>query len=154
MNAAEGEVQEKGYVASFPSLVNIWGEATYIMVLKDASGIVKLYALVNVENYNVVATGETQDAVMKKYKELLVQKGEIEMPEPDALTVTVTVSAARDAVIEGNTVLYFSASDGYIYKGILANNESLIFIGVGDTVTIEYSESATSGIRDIIKINK
>ena len=154
MNAAEGEVQEKGYVASFPSLVNIWGEATYIMVLKDASGIVKLYALVNVENYNVVATGETQDAVMKKYKELLVQKGEIEMPEPDALTVTVTVSAVRDAVIEGNTVLYFSASDGYIYKGILANNESLIFIGVGDTVTIEYSESATSGIRDIIKINK
>ena len=44
MNAAEGEVQEKGYEASFPSLVNVSGEATYIMVLKDATGIVKLYA--------------------------------------------------------------------------------------------------------------
>ena len=50
MAAAEGEVQEKGYVASFPSLVNISGQATYIMVLKDDAGLVKLYALVNVEN--------------------------------------------------------------------------------------------------------
>ena len=78
MGAAEGEVQEKGYTASFPSLVNIAGEATYIMVLKDANSIVKLYALVNVENYGIVATGATQDEVMQAYKALLVQNVVIE----------------------------------------------------------------------------
>lgn len=154
MNAAEGEVQEKGYEASFPSLVNICDEATYIMVLKDASGIVKLYALVNVENYNIVATGDTQDAVMKRYKELLVQKGEIEMPEPDTLTATVEVTGLRDTVIDGNTVIYITAADGFVYKGVLSENESLIFIGVGDTLTVEYSESATQGIREILGYKK
>ena len=53
MNSAEGQVQEKGYVASFPSLINVSGKATYIMVLKDNAGLVKLYALVNVEKLYV-----------------------------------------------------------------------------------------------------
>ncbi len=56
MNAAEGEVQEKGYQASFPSLINVDGTPTYIMVMKDASGLVKLYAAVNVEQYNIVVS--------------------------------------------------------------------------------------------------
>ncbi len=59
MGAAEGQVQEKGYVASFPSLINVSGQPSYIMVLKDANGLVKLYAIVNVQQYNIVATGET-----------------------------------------------------------------------------------------------
>ena len=75
MNAAQGEVQEKGYTASFPALINVEGEATYIMVLKDAGGLVKLYALVNVEKYSIVATGETQKEAMQAYKQLLVQEG-------------------------------------------------------------------------------
>ncbi|MGN1345261.1 MAG: hypothetical protein ACI4V1_00630, partial [Eubacteriales bacterium] len=56
MSAAEGSVQQYGYRASFPSLINVGGEATYIMVLKDASGIVKMYSMVNVRNYNIVVT--------------------------------------------------------------------------------------------------
>ena len=75
MGAAEGEVQEKGYEASFPSLVNIAGEPTYIMVLKDANGLVKLYALVNVRQYNIVATGETQASAIAAYTALLAQNG-------------------------------------------------------------------------------
>ena len=60
MAAAEGEVQEKGYQASFPSLINVEGNPTYIMVLKDSGGLVKLYAAVNVEQYNIVTTAATQ----------------------------------------------------------------------------------------------
>lgn len=71
MDAAEGEVQEKGYQASFPSLINVDGNPTYIMVLKDASGLVKLYAAVNVEQYNYVTTASTQEECIEKYKELL-----------------------------------------------------------------------------------
>ena len=78
MQAAEGEVQEKGYVASFPSLINAAGEATYIMVLKDNGGLVKLYALVNVEQYSIVATGSTQTEAMAAYKALLLENGIVE----------------------------------------------------------------------------
>lgn len=151
MNAAEGEVQEKGYEASFPSLVNIAGEATYIMVLKDASGIVKLYALVNVENYNLVVTGETQDEVMKKYKALLVSEGEVNnIPTPEALKATVKIENIRDAVISGNSVVYLYGDDGLVYKGQVATLEKLMLISVGDTVNIEYIETDTQGIREII----
>lgn len=71
MAAAEGEVQEKGYQASFPSLINIDGQPTYIMVLKDASGLVKLYAAVNVEQYNLVTTAATQAECIQKYRTLI-----------------------------------------------------------------------------------
>ncbi len=71
MSAAEGEVQEKGYQASFPSLINVSGNPTYIMVLKDSGGLVKLYAAVNVEQYNLVATASTQADCLKKYKEII-----------------------------------------------------------------------------------
>ena len=60
MHAAEGEVQEKGYQASFPSLINVGGQATYIMVLKDSGGLVKLYALVNVEKYSMARRSRRQ----------------------------------------------------------------------------------------------
>ncbi len=151
MNAAEGEVQEKGYEASFPSLVNIAGEATYIMVLKDASGIVKLYALVNVENYNLVVTGETQDEVMKKYKALLVSEGEVDnIPTPEALKATVKIENIRDAVISGNSVVYLYGDDGLVYKGQVADLEKLMLISVGDTINIEYTETDTEGIREIV----
>ncbi|MDD6633075.1 MAG: hypothetical protein PUE83_09465 [Lachnobacterium sp.] len=71
MAAAEGEVQEKRYTASFPSLINVDGNPTYIMVLKDASGLVKLYAAVNVEQYNLVTTASTQAECISKYKALI-----------------------------------------------------------------------------------
>ena len=71
MSAAEGEVQEKGYQASFPSLINVDGHPTYIMVLKDASGLVKLYAAVNVEQYNIVTTASSQTECLNRYKQLL-----------------------------------------------------------------------------------
>ena len=70
MAAAEGEVQEKGYRASFPSLINVDGQPTYIMVLKDASGIVKLYGMVNVESYNMVTTAASLDECFAKYRKM------------------------------------------------------------------------------------
>lgn len=143
MGAAEGEVQEKGYTASFPSLVNISGEATYIMVLKDAHSIVKLYALVNVENYSIVATGATQDEVMVQYKELLVQNDVIAPPEEEIppekepQSVTVTVKDIRIVTIDGSSFLYLTAEDGAVYKGSFRDDETLILIENGDSLSLK-----------------
>ena len=146
MAAAEGEVQEKGYVASFPSLVNIAGEATYIMVLKDASGLVKLYALVNVENYSIVATGENQTEAMKEYKRLLRANGiESDSAVDTALTRDIEVHNLRDVTISGNSYVYIRVGNE-LYRGSVADDETLLFITVGSKITVTYTESDTEGI--------
>ena len=154
MGAAQGEVQEKGYVASFPSLINVEGEATYIMVLKDENGLVKLYALVNVENYSIVATGESQATAKKAYLEELFNRGVIkedELPAPETLTVDVTVSTVRLATVGGETVVYITAEDGVVYRGSLASDETLILITEGMSLTVEYAETEHEKIRAIVK---
>ena len=152
MGAAQGEVQEKGYVASFPSLINVEGEATYIMVLKDENGLVKLYALVNVENYSIVATGESQTTAKQAYIKELFNRGVIkedELPAPETLTADVTVKTVRLATVGGETVVYVTAEDGVVYRGDLASDESLILITEGQTLTITYSETEHEKIRAI-----
>lgn len=146
MKAAEGEVQEKGYVASFPSLINVSGNATYIMVLKDSGGLVKLYALVNVENYSIVATGNTQTEAKEAYLKLLQQEGILkpeDTPEPPApdnlLSAEITVSNIRLVTVSGESWVYLTAEDGTLYKRSVAADESVLLIGVGDKITVKYT---------------
>ncbi len=157
MQAAEGEVQEKGYVASFPSLINAAGEATYIMVLKDNGGLVKLYALVNVENYSIVATGATQTEAKQKYIELLKDEGIIEDVEPEPVVpdntkdATVTVEYIRTVTIDGDSVMYISTSDGNLYKRAISEDESMMLIAVGDTINVKYVDTdANEKIKQLV----
>ena len=148
MGAAEGEVQEKGYKASFPALINVSGKATYIMVLKDENSLVKLYALVNVEQYGLVATGSTQAEAMTAYRRLLSQNGLIE--EDTTNKVNVTVQKIEKCVIDGNSWWYFLCSDNNYYRKSIADDQSILFIEENDTLEISFSESETPGIRNII----
>ncbi len=149
MHAAEGEVQEKGYVASFPSLVNIGGQPSYIMVLKDAGGLVKLYALVNVEKYSIVATGTTQNEAIGNYRKLL-QKASLNVPgESELATADVVISLVRIVEIDNQAVVYLTAEDGTVYKSSLNMDESLILIREGDSLSICYDETIVPGIREI-----
>ena len=152
MGAAEGEVQEKGYVASFPALINVKGEATYIMVLKDAGGLVKLYALVNVEQYNLVATGETQEKAFAAYKDLLRSEGvlkEDDIENENKETFTFTVDRKESYTVGGESTLYFfTEKDGesVIFKCALKDSEGLLFVEKGDSLTVTFDESSTKGI--------
>ena len=149
MNAAEGEVQEKGYIASFPSLINVAGEATYIMVLKDSGGLVKLYALVNVEQYSIVATGETQAAVMASYKKLLRENGVSSDAASSGEEYTFGIVEVRMANIGNESFIYLLGNDGNTYKGNISVDESLITLRSLDTITVTATESDTEGIFDI-----
>ena len=145
MSAAAGAVQEKGYVASFPSLVNVSGQATYIMVLKDNAGLVKLYALVNVENYSIVATGATQADAMSSYKKLLRQNN-IEVGAENDATVDITVKNVRIAMVSDVATVYVTATDGKVYKGYLEADEALILIEVGNELTVTATPTDIDGI--------
>ncbi len=151
MQAAEGEVQEKGYVASFPSLINASGEATYIMVLKDNGGLVKLYALVNVENYSIVATGTTQQQAKEKYIELLKEEGIIEStPDtepivPDILREdTVTVKKIYVATVDGESLIYVVGDNGMLYKQPVSKDETLLLVSENEKIDIGSTASGTN----------
>ncbi len=149
MGAAQGEVQEKGYTASFPSLINVSGEATYIMVLKDENGIVKLYALVNVENFSIVATGATQREAMTAYRNQLAAAGGGNTEEGEQVTITV-VDREIVTMSDGPTI-YLTAEDGTVYKGYLETDEALIRVRIGDRVQLSYTETGVDGLYRILK---
>lgn len=157
MESAQGQVQEKGYVASFPSLINVSGEATYIMVLKDSGGLVKLYALVNVENYAIVATGSTQTEAKEEYLKLLKQNGVIdELPEkeeiqsPNVAETNVEIVDINVYTVGGESVFYISASDGQIYKQRLCDDEGLIILRKGDALNIKYKIDSENLVREMV----
>ena len=149
MHAAEGEVQEKGYNASFPSLINVGGQATYIMVLKDSGGLVKLYALVNVEKYSVVATGQTQQEAMAAYRKMLEKNGIAVGTVEDIPKTTVQVSEVRLVTVEDMPTVYLTAEDGKVYKGYLNLDESLILIRTGDTISVVAESTQIGGLYTI-----
>lgn len=153
MMAAEGEVQEKGYVASFPSLINVSGEATYIMVLKDSGGLVKLYALVNVEKYSIVATGSTQTEAKQEYIKLLKQNGITEDSAGGADETVpkteVTVDDVRIVTVGGESIAYITAADGTLYKQSIAANERVMLIRVGDVIEVSYYDTEEKEIKQI-----
>ena len=69
MSSAEGQVQNLKYKATFPLLLNLSGEPTYFIALKDDAGLVKKYAMVNVQKYQLVAIGDTVSQCEEKYNE-------------------------------------------------------------------------------------
>lgn len=150
MAAAEGEVQEKGYQASFPSLINVEGNPTYIMVLKDASGLVKLYAAVNVQQYNLVTTAATQAECMAKYRQLLgIDDGDGDMLPPETDQTDAPPEATDEAEIriqdiryidiDGNTYIYLIDGNENLYRAMVKNHEEMLLLAAGDQVRITYN---------------
>lgn len=156
MSSAEGEVQEKNYKASFPSLINVDGTPTYIMVLTDNGGLVKMYAMVNVEQYNLVVTAETQEEVFAKYRKLLEKEGknsktasDTEEKEDVISEITFVVADMEYITMEGETYVYIKDESGNVYKQKFSEDEGVIKISVGDTISIQYEEME-NGIHRII----
>ena len=147
MDSAEGVVQQYGYVAAFPLLLNIKGQPTYFLPLKDASSLVKMYAMVNVQQYQIVAYGTSLAECEENYDVLLMKNGLIEnepdipdTPEEDKYETELTgvITEIRQAVIDGTTV-YYVAIDTLPEKYLrlsAADNENAAILNVGDTISV------------------
>ena len=143
MSSAEGQVQNLKYTATFPLLLNISGEPTYFVALKDDAGLVKKYAMVNVQKYQIVATGDSVSECEKNYMELMKQNGvNAETKAGDSVKkATGTIAKITDAVVEGNTHQYILLEhDSNIYDVSVADYLDIVRYGVGDTITFEYME--------------
>ena len=146
MQSAEGSVQETGYVATFPLLISIEGRPMYILSLKDSSGLIKEYALVDVQNYQKVYIESSVERLMLSYAEdNPINIEEIETEE--ALeTIQGQIEEIQAVVVDGNTIYYFML-DGHVYRANINLNEALPFIEAGQDV--EFITTEDGVVREI-----
>lgn len=142
MESAEGQVQNLKYTAAFPLLLNISGEPTYFMALKDGAGLVKKYAMVNIQKYQNVAIGDTVAECEKAYVKLLSANGiSSEGGELTMETVSGKIKRVAQAVIDGNSHFYVVLENkDLVFDVPVTEYPEIVKYDVGDTLTIEYTE--------------
>lgn len=143
MQSAEGQVQNLKYTATFPLLLNLQDEPTYFIALKDDAGLVKKYALVNVQKYQIVAIGDTVSECEDNYLSLLYTNGikEAEEDTREVLTLSGKIEKIAQGVIDGNSHYYLmlEGNDG-IFDVSVVDYIDIIRYNVGDEITVEYKE--------------
>lgn len=148
MTSAEGQVQNLGYQAAFPLLLNISGEPTYFMALKDSGGLVKKYAMVNVQKYQWVAIGDTVKQCEQAYLDLLKTNGITKPSASEDLyeNITGVITAIAPVVVDGNTHYYVALEKKDVLFDLDLSDSSLLDIiryREGDKITFSYSEENT-----------
>ena len=148
--SAEGQVQNLKYEATYPLLLNVAGQPTYFMALKDNAGLVKMYAMINVEHYQSVATGSTVAATQESYLQMLASSGALSEDEAAAsgaeVQVTGKIASMAQAVIDGNSHFYLTLEgDSSIYDVALPGLVEVVRYGVGSDVTLSYAKDPESG---------
>ncbi len=156
MSSAEGQVQNLGYRATFPLLLNISDQPTYFMALKDGAGLVKKYAMVNVQKYQWVAIGDTVKECEKAYVTLLATNGISEVKDNHEIYETVTgkITAIAPVVIEGNTHYYVALENNELMFDVDLSDQKLIGIiryQAGDQIQMTYTPEE-SGLQPVTEI--
>lgn len=141
MSSAEGQVQNLNYRATFPLLLNISGEPTYFVALKDGAGLVKKYAMINIQKYQWVAIGDTVKECEKNYSGLLSTNGIVSRQDADLKRASGVIEVIAPVVIDGNTHYYICLKgNDLIFDADLSEEGlySVIRFREGDRVTIDY----------------
>lgn len=162
MASAEGVVQDLGYTSTFPLLLNIGGEPTYFMSLKDSSDLVKMYAMVNVSQYQIVATGTTVAACESNYLSLLQQHGiAVDVDEDDSeiiidqSNISGTVAEIRTAVLDGTSWYYIRLEGAETFYAIAVTaDQSVVVLNVGDAITLQVAADSAGEIQNISSLTK
>lgn len=144
MSSAEGQVQNLGYRATFPLLLNIADEPTYFMALKDAAGLVKKYAMVNVQKYQWVAIGDTVQECEKNYMELLNTNGIVSENTELYKEASGVIKTISPIVLEGTTHYYICLENSDDIFDLDMSDSDLIGIvklKPGDSVKFKYIEN-------------
>ena len=143
MSSAEGQVQNLGYHATFPLLLNISGEPTYFMALKDDAGLVKMYGMVNIQKYQWVATGDSIRECEKAYNKLLKNNGITGAVKRESKTISGKIKNLLSVIIEGNTHIYFALEGKEeIFDVDMTNTDLLDIVKYlpGDHIQFSYTD--------------
>lgn len=150
MASAEGLVQEKKYTASFPLLINLNNKPTYLLSLKDDAGLVKMYAFIDVEDYQKVVVSDASLGVESAAEKYLSNYGVIN--EEKVLSKEITIKHITNATIDGNTYYYVIDTNNEHYQASIKINRNLLpFLGKDDKVKITYNSGEVNQIVNISK---
>ncbi len=163
--SAQGKVQQYGYRATFPILLNVSGEPTYFMALKDSSELVKMYAMVNVEQSTVVGVGTGLAECTENYVSELEKNGvnididvdsmgddETDVPTVEMVDVSGTVEEIRSVITGGETYFYIKLNgNSTYYKVAVKDAEKIVILNVGDEITFSVEKTAKG---DIVAVDK
>ena len=154
MQSAEGQVQNLRYQATFPLLINVSGQPTYFMALKDDAGLVKQFAMLDIQRYQNVAVGNTVAECQKAYQALLATNGVLAESGVDtgAVEKQGTIAHIAQAVVEGNSHFYVKLDDGSaIYDFALPGLIEIVGYKEGDAITFTYVEAEpTNPVEEIV----
>ncbi|QIK70782.1 hypothetical protein G7062_10975 [Erysipelothrix sp. HDW6C] len=145
---AVGSIQEKGYTPTTPTLQNVGGFPTYVMSLKDASGVVRGLSYVNYQDYTKSAVGDTSALAEKAYLNVMgSQEGLV--PE-DVETIEAKVLDVRQVLIDGNTFYLFTV-EGHegIFQAPLILDDRLAFMATGNTIKFTTTATKVTAVESI-----
>ena len=151
MSSAEGQVQNLRYTATFPILINVSNQPTYFMSLKDGEGLVKKFAMVNIQSYQIVAIGDTVAQCQTNYINLLATNGVDVSSSQEVVAGTQasgTISSITSVVRDGNTHFYLTLEgSNEIYDFSILTLPEIILYHTGDALSFTYTEDSESSVR-------
>ncbi len=150
--SAQSQVQQMRYNATFPLLLNIADQPTYFISLKGDDGLVKMYAMVNVQQYSIVSTGATVAECEQNYRTALAHNGliredEAELVIPDRDAMEGVIAEIRTAVMDGDSYYFLRLEGESVFVSVnAADNPLAVILNVGDTVRLSYDVGDSASI--------
>ena len=145
MDSAKGRVQNLGYTATFPLIINVSSQPTYFMALKDGAGLVKSYAMLNIEKYQNVAIGASVLQCESNYIQLLKDNGIVDETQTeivDTKNIQGVITKIMPVVVDGNSHMYFMLEgSSSIYDADVSKYVDIIRYEAGMNISIQYTES-------------
>ena len=150
--SAQGKVQQYGYRAAFPLIINLNGAPTYFMTLQDTEGLIKQYAYVSVEDYQTVGVGETIPEARLNFEKALRASGAASVGNTADKATTLTGTVQRiGSEYTGSTTAYYIVLEGHddvLFSVQGSLSDELAVTREGDRVSVTYYEK-DGGTQDV-----
>jgi hypothetical protein len=157
MQSAMGKVQEKGYQSSFPIMYNIAGIPTYVMSLKDQAGLIKMIAMVSVQDYSIVGVGDDLKETLRKYKEAFGKNGNTSIVHSKDKMLKLSGKVSRISMdISGGNTYYYLMLEGMQDKIFVSTSSLSKWVPLtqeGDSINIQYDEIKNNEIEILEFVN-
>lgn len=151
MASAEGQVQQMNYTATFPLLINLNGRATYLISLKDNAGLVKMYAFVDVVDYQKVVVTDSSKGIEVAAKNYL-SSADFKTNSDSLITEDIVISSITSATIDGTTYYYITSTDNRKFRLSVKLDELRVpFLNSGNTINISYNSN--KDVIEVLKLN-
>ena len=139
MDSAKGQVQQMHYTSTFPLLINLNNRPTYLISLKDNAGLVKMYAFVDVVDYQKVVVTDSSQGIVKASENYLNEIGADS--SVGEFEKEIMIQRIQTASIDGTTYYYIEDEDSKKYRvSVKVDSKKIPFLREGDSIKVQYNK--------------